>query len=130
MNKPTDDEIDELWRFEASKNWDSTLAMRTGFARAILARWGQPAHSGEPVAWLDPWTGTNVTADPDAYGKHGIPLVRQQPVVREPLTDEQIDQAIAELGLNYLADAHATNRAVLRKLRHHAHGIKGGQHDF
>jgi hypothetical protein len=47
-----------------------------------------------------------------------------------PLTDEQIDQAIAELGLNYLADAHATNRAVLRKLCHHAHGIKGGQHDF
>ena len=45
-----------------------------------------------------------------------------------PLTDEQIDQAIAELGLNYLADAHATNRAVLRKLCHHAHDIKGGQH--
>ena len=39
---PTDDEIDELWRFEASKNWDSTLAMRTRFARAVLARWGQP----------------------------------------------------------------------------------------
>ena len=45
-----------------------------------------------------------------------------------PLTDEQIDQAIAELGLNYLADAHATNRAVLRKLCHHAHDIKGGKH--
>ena len=29
---------------------------------------------GEPVAWLDPWTGTNVTTDYDAYGKHGIPL--------------------------------------------------------
>ena len=51
-----------------------------------------------------------------------------QPVARESLTDEQIDRAIAELGLNYLADAHATNRAVLRKLCHHAHGIKGGQH--
>ena len=50
-----------------------------------------------------------------------------QPVTREPLTDEQIDRAIAELGLNYLADAHATNRAVLRKLCRHAHGIKGGQ---
>ena len=45
-----------------------------------------------------------------------------------PLTDEQIDRAIAELGLNYLADAHATNRAMLRKLCHHANGIKGGQH--
>jgi len=41
------------------------------------------------------------------------------------LTDEQIDRAIAELGLNYLADA-ANNRAVLRELcRKAAHGIKG-----
>ena len=24
--------------------------------------------------WLDPWTGTKVTTDYDAYGKHGIPL--------------------------------------------------------
>ena len=151
-----------------------------GFARAVLAKWGQPvvagdvdradavnlarnaltqydcaitkkgvrvlaeavlsmdsalttpqptqAQAAEPVAWLDPWTGAKVTTDYDAYGKHGIPLVRQQPVALEPLTPEQIDQAIAELGLNYLADAHATNRAVLRKLCHHAHGIKGGQH--
>ena len=60
-----------------------------------------------------------------ALTKWGQPA---QPVAREPLTDEQIDRAIAELGLNYLADAHATNRAVLRKLCHHAHGIKGGQH--
>lgn len=37
MNKPTDDELDALWRFEASKNWDSTLAMRISFARAIEA---------------------------------------------------------------------------------------------
>lgn len=28
----------------------------------------------EPVAWLDPWTGTNATTDYDAYGRHGIPL--------------------------------------------------------
>ena len=43
----------------------------------------------------------------------------------KPLTDEQIDRAIAELGLNYLADA-SNNRAVLRELcRKAAHGIKG-----
>ena len=46
---PTDVEIDALWRFEASKNWDSTLAMRTGFARAVLAKWGTPATGGEPA---------------------------------------------------------------------------------
>ena len=123
-NKPTPKEIDDLVYELRQAGKDDTYSL----ASAVLAKWGQPAHSGEPVAWLDPWTGTNVTADPDAYGKHGIPLVRQQPVVRELLTDEQIDQAIAELGLNYLADAHATNRAVLRKLCHHAHDIKGGKH--
>ena len=41
--------------------------------RAVLAKWGQPAQAAEPVAWLDPWTGTKVTTDYDAYGKHGIP---------------------------------------------------------
>ena len=40
---PTDSEIDALWRFKASKNWDSTLAMRTSFTRAALAKCGQPA---------------------------------------------------------------------------------------
>ena len=48
---PTDAEIDALWRFEASKNWDSTLAMRTSYTRAVLAKWGTPAPVGvEPVA--------------------------------------------------------------------------------
>ena len=41
----------------------------------------QPAQAAEPVAWLDPWTGTKVTTDYDAYGKHGIPLyAAPQPV--------------------------------------------------
>lgn len=44
---PTDAEIDALWRFEASKNWGSTLAMRTSFARAVLAKWGTPAGAEE-----------------------------------------------------------------------------------
>lgn len=57
---PTDAEIDALWRFEASKNWGSTLAMRTSFTRAALAKWGtpQPAPAtqqpeGDVVAYLD-----------------------------------------------------------------------------
>ena len=68
-NKPTDHEIDvfvQVCREKGMRELD--------VFQAVLTRWGQPAHSGEPVAWLDPWTGTNVTADPDAYGKHGIPL--------------------------------------------------------
>lgn len=127
-DKPTDEALENLFVEETGFDPDDFPAAIFDFARAVLAKWGQPTQAAEPVAWLDPWTGTKVTTDYDAYGKHGIPLVRQQPVVRELLTDEQIDQAIAELGLNYLADAHATNRAVLRKLCRHANGIKGGQH--
>ena len=43
-------------------------------ALALLAKWGQPAHSGEPVAWLSPWRADQVTTDYDAYGERGIPL--------------------------------------------------------
>ena len=116
---PTDAELKAMWQMHA--------ADIGGTPQPSPAE--PPAPRGEPVAWLNPWRADQVTTDYDAYGKHGIPLyTAPQPVAREQLTPEQIDLAIAELGLNYLADAHATNRAVLRKLCHHAHGIKGGQH--
>lgn len=82
--------------------WDLWLESITGghhpaslakFARAVLAKWGQPAHSGEPVAWLSPWRADKVTTDYDAYGKHGIPLYTapqptQAQAGAEPLTCE------------------------------------------
>ena len=55
------------------------MAERDTFTKAVewVAKWGtSPAVAGEPVAWLDPWTGTKVTTDYDAYGKHGIPLYK------------------------------------------------------
>ena len=126
--QPTDVEIDALWRFEASKNWDSTLAMRTSFTRAVLARWGQPAHSGEPVAWLDPWTGTKVTTDYDAYGKHGIPLyTAPKPVEREPLTRQQLREAFYNDTACTLGGDVDFAEKVCRVVEK-AHGIKGGQH--
>ena len=82
MNKPTDAEIialaDETRTGEPGREG---YILPISFARAVLAKWGtqQPAHSGEPVAWLDPWTGTKVTTDYDAYGKHGIPLYTHPP---------------------------------------------------
>lgn len=85
-----------------------------------LRRWGQPAHSGEPVAWLDPWTGAKVTTDYDAYGKHGIPLyTAPQPVEREPLTHAQAKALVLKYGNDPL-------HLVLQVER--AHGIKGDQH--
>ena len=73
------------------------------------------------MAWLDPWTGTKVTTDYDAYGKHGIPLVRQQPVAREPLTPEQIERD------RPMMVEPAAYAAGVRYAEKH-HGIKGGQH--
>ena len=93
MTEPTDAELDELRQANGGKlNFVTFSEFRT-IARAVLARWGQPAHSGEPVAWLDPWTGAKVTTDYDAYGKHGIPLyTTQQPTQAQagavPLTCE------------------------------------------
>ena len=110
------------------------------FGRAVLTRWGQPAHSGEPVAWLDPWTGTKVTTDYDAYGKHGIPLyTAPQPVEREPLTDEQSYALLHRMadesdkwaeGLSYEPTREQVSgwcvAFLMRELP--AHDIKGGQH--
>lgn len=134
-NKPTDHEIDvfvQVCREKGMRELD--------VFQAVLTRWGQPAHSGEPVAWLDPWTGTNVTTDYDAYGKHGIPLyTAPQPVAREPLTDEAVD-LLCKVGPVYVLDGKVTRtpaqyrdelkaaqRYGLRK-GERAHGIKGGQH--
>lgn len=92
-------------------------------ALALLAKWGQPAQAAEPVAWLDPWTGTKVTTDYDAYGKHGIPLVRQQPVARETLTGEQIQDLLL------CGDPTDEEMRLIRIGWDAANGIKGANHD-
>lgn len=120
MTEPTDAELKAMWQLHIA---DGILSP----AIAALEKWGQPAQAAEPVAWLDPWKGTKVTTDYDAYGKHGIPLVRQQPVAREPLTPEQIAEMMRDTwGCASIAPRHALAfaRAVER-----AHGIKGGQHE-
>ena len=119
---PTDAELKAMWQIHAAD-----IGGIFDFARAVLAKWGQPAQAAEPVAWLDPWTGTKVTTDYDAYGKHGIPLyTAPKPVEREPLTPEQIAEMMRDTwGCASIAPRHALAfaRAVER-----AHGIKGGQH--
>ena len=99
-------------------------------ALALLAKWGQPAQAAEPVAWLDPWTGTKATTDYDAYGKHGIPLVRQQPVARVPLTPERVKEIVRGAGYDQCGIPDTERAAFINGLRHgeREHGIKGGQH--
>ena len=124
-DKPTPKEIEDLFVEETGFATDDFPAAILDFARAALAKWGQPAQAAEPVAWLDPWTGTKVTTDYDAYGKHGIPLVRQQPVAREPMTNAHIRAMLNKhppedvCGWSY--------RMGIDDAELH-HGIKGGQH--
>ena len=69
------------------------------FARAVLDKWGQPAHSGEPVAWLH----KNRLGEVQAFTSEPPPILKAkcqalytaQPVEREPLTEAQV-QALIE----------------------------------
>ena len=123
---PTDAELEALLldKLPASKHYIRPVIEKMVAAmQAAIDKWGQPAQAAEPVAWLDPWTGTKVTTDYDAYGKHGIPLyTAPQPVAREPLTPAQKQHIHNETGAghsliclveSYLLDARC---------------VKGGQH--
>lgn len=137
---PTDAELEALLldKLPASKHYIRPVIEKMVAAmQAVIDKWGQPAQAAEPVAWLDPWTGTKVTTDYDAYGKHGIPLyTAPQPVAREQLTDEQTKA---------LMQAHRTAMLMTCKARVpecgefaaiaqdldwlcESFGIKGGQH--
>ena len=116
-SQPTDAELKALWQIHAAD-----IGGILDFTRAVLAKWGQPAVKGDPVAWLSPWRKDQVTTDYDAYGKHGLPLyTAPQPVAREPLTDERIKD-LQDDGV-FLG----TCRQIVRAIEA-AHGIKGGQH--
>ena len=118
-DKPTPKEIDDLVYELRQAGKDDTYSL----ASAVLAKWGQPAQAAEPVAWLDPWTGTKVTTDYDAYGKHGIPLyTAPQPVAREPLTYEQIQDLLL------CGNPTDEEMRLIRIGWDAANGIKGGQH--
>ena len=123
---PTDAELEALLldKLPASKHYIRPVIEKMVAAmQAAIDKWGQPAQAAEPVAWLDPWTGTKVTTDYDAYGKHGIPLyTAPQPVAREPLTPEQIQDLLL------CGNPTDEEMRLIRIGWDAAHGIKGGQH--
>jgi len=122
---PTDAELWQLHMQMPGRNKDPI-----DFARAVLEKWGQPAHSGEPAAWLSPWRADQVTTDYDAYGERGIPLVRQHPlpVEREPLTDEKKNAMWVAATIELPSPQNCYLRGMADAERAHGIGIKGGQH--
>ena len=143
MTEPTDAELDALRQADSGALNFVTLRQFRVIARAVLAKWGQPAVAEKPRAWLSPWRKDQVTTDYDAYGKHGIPLyTHPQPTQPQagavPLTDEMASKAgralsdlyATECGVDkednwkvYGSDFIDTARLVLEAV-----GIKGGQH--
>ena len=145
MAEPTDAEIDALWRFEASKNWDSTLAMRTSFARAVLAKFGTPAFVGvEPYAqhaiWHvrdgdRGWDQYHDSSDPMPLGWDGdapdevidLYTAAQAQAGAVPLHVDALAQEIRRVDGRHDLGAGPLAEALMPFLS--AHSIKGVQHD-
>lgn len=89
----------------------------------------EQAEKQEPVAWMRHDGKRVTTAEdrkdyPDYETRYPIPLYTSPPQ-RQPLTDEQCDEAIRRSGLWTLACTVPQNLAMLRGLcREAAHGIK------
>ena len=146
MTEPTDAEIDALWRFEAIKNWDSTLAMRTSFARAVLAKFGTPAFVGvEPYAqhaiWHvrdgdRGWDQYHDSSDPMPLGWDGdapdevidLYTAAQAQAGAVPLHVDALAQEIRRVDGRHDLGAGALAESLMPFLS--AHGIKGGQHEI
>lgn len=122
MTEPTAAEIKDLYAQETGFILDDSPAALLDFARAVLAKWGQPAHSGEPVAWKHDCAAlltNDVELWIDTCPHCGKPRNAPQPVEREPLTHAQAKALVLKYGNDPL-------HLVLQVER--AHGIKGGQH--
>ena len=134
-DKPTPKEIENLFVEETGFDIDDFPAAILDFARAVLAKWGQPAQAGEPFCWhwentFNGGTGT-VKKNPETLGinmthpdhkwtaLYTAPQPTQtQPVAREPLSHAQAKALV----LKYSNDP--LNLVFQVEL---AHGIKGGQ---
>ena len=74
-DEPTDEALENLFVEETGFATDDFPAAIFDFARAVLAKWGQPAVAGEPVAWMSPGKERLEFSRQDTvYGSHTIPL--------------------------------------------------------
>ena len=151
MTEPTDDEIDAL--VAAYLGDCGPQATRVySFARAVLAKWGQPAHSGEPVyafrrKGLDDFCTctekryAELSAKPNLF-ETCIFYTAPQPLPTSPTQAQAVAPESAEFE-QFLSDVLTAAGLVTHgkqckalgerladmcmKLR--LHGIKGGKHD-
>lgn len=132
-DKPTDAELIAVWRIEAGKSWNSSNDIRTGYARAVLAKWGRPAQAVEPVAYRYKfkedlqWQYTINKAQAHQLAVVEPLFTAPQPVAREPLTNEECTQIYHEANNITTKNPPITTERIFNAMRA-AHGIKGGQH--
>lgn len=131
---PTDAELKALWRIHAAD-----IGGIFYYARAVLAKWGQPAQAAEPFCWH--WENTfnggmgAVKKNPETLGinmshpgykwtaLYTAPQPTQtQPVAREQLADEQIQDLLL------CGNPTDEEMRLIRIGWDAARGIKGGQH--
>lgn len=128
MNKPTDAEIDAvLCNHWPAFSMQATLVrmwLRDAM-RASLDKWGQPAHSGEPVFPFRhgcKWCGKTPVCE------HTPQPIQTQPVEREPMTPEQRDALWESCKYDDGEEWTVDWEQIVDAVELH-HGIKkGGQH--
>lgn len=128
---PTDAELKAMWQLHAAD-----IGGIFYYARAVLAKWGTPAGAEEPFCWhwentFNGGTGT-VKKNPETLGtnmshpdyKWTALYTAPQPVAREPLTVDEVEQLIAQ----WSYELHGDRARYLVRMTEQHHGIKGGQH--
>ena len=135
-DEPTDEALENLFVEETGFDTDDFPAAIFDFARAVLAKWGQPAQAAEPVAVVVPcYTPSGKRVALFYSAKQDLPIgtklyTAPQPVAREQLTPERVKEIVRGAGYDQCGIPDTERAAFINGLRHgeHAHGIKGGQH--
>ena len=125
---PTDAELKAMWQLHAAD-----IGGIFCYARAVLAKWGQPAQAEEPVAWLRNTTDqiADYVADNWPMRKYDLSEIEQRlrmlasapsGPARVPLTDGRIQDLLL------CGNPTDEEMRLIRIGWDAARGIKGGQH--
>ena len=139
-DEPTDEALENLFVEETGFATDDFPAAIFGFARAVLDKWGQPVVAGDVDRADAVNLARNALTQYDcAITKKGVRVLAEavlsmdsalttpqpahaQPVAREPLTDEQIQDLLL------CGNPTDEEMRLIRIGWDAANGIKGGQH--